>query len=389
MTIPQLIDYSTQDILDLFRSAFYDEHGAPMLIGSDDFTASAVFSYVLSVLVNASNTAGAQRFIDSATGVYLDAIAAVNGLERPSAQPASALFHLVMANSGTLDTGELVVSDGNVSFSNIEPIAISDDCDALLYCTENGAKNNGIAIGAIDTIQDGTDYVSTASNTTISGGGTDGFAYTAEGDDAFREYIKQRRADFVVGGSAPAYKSRCMTVDARLLDVCILQDGDTGYKKGKVKIFTLWDKQTLNNTLEALLNTKVYDACNATDFRPIGDFVQVASAQHISHTISSFHIKYRLRDRDVAWQHMQDTFNAYKTYLKSGFRRALSESELTKMFCTPDKNGVSALGFDISDATAYWKMPDTGSVYNLAWTYYPTIDDYVSNFKVYFIDTEG
>lgn len=389
MTIPQLIEYSTQDILDLFRSAFYEEHGAPMLIGSDDFTASAVFSYVLSVLVNASNTAGAQRFIDSATGVYLDAIAAVNGLERPAAQPSSALFHLIASGSGTIATGALVVGNGSVNFTNNAPIAISGDCDVILYCIEDGSQNNGIAVGALDSIVSGQ-YISSAQNTTITGGGTDSFPYTADGDNAFREYIKTRRADFVVGGSAPAYKSRCMTVDARLLDVCILQDGDTGYEKGKVKIFTLWDKQTLNNTLEAMLNTKVYDACNATDFRPIGDYIEVASAPEINlNILGNWLLKYRLRDKDVAWQHLQNTMSAYRKYLKSGFRRPFSEGELNRRFCTPSDDGVSALGFDLTMASARWQMPATGSVYDFTWPVLGTIDNYVAAGMVQLIDTEG
>ena len=390
MTIPKLIDYSTQDILDLFRSAFYDEHGAPMLIGTDDFTASAVFSYVLSVLVNASNTAGAQRFIDSATGVYLDAIAAVNGLSRPSPAKASALFQLVASNPGTLNSGDLVVTDGNVNFTNLEPISITADCYVLLYCTETGADHNGIGIGSINTVLDGNYYVDSAQNITISGGGTDGFPYTAEGDNEFRAYILARRADFVVGGSVPSYKSRAYTIDSRLLDVCILQDGDSGYQKGKVQIYALWDSATVNTAIANILNAKILAACTQDDFRPIGDLVEVNSARKVAKDLgSSWLLKYRLRDKDVAYNHMISVFREYKDYLISGFRRAFSEGELTRRFVTPSADGVAALGFDLTNGNAKYEIPDANAVWSLLWPSYANINAYVNAGLVQFIDTEG
>ena len=135
----QLLNYTTSEILDLFKNAFYSQHGTPMFIGSDDFAASAAFSYVLGVLTNAINVSSNERFIESATGQFLDAIAAVNGLSRPNPAQASALFSLTMANTGTLDIGDLVVTNGSVNFTNLEPIYITDDCDVLLYCTNSNA----------------------------------------------------------------------------------------------------------------------------------------------------------------------------------------------------------------------------------------------------------
>ena len=388
-----LLSYTPSELLDLFKSSFYTEHGTPMIIGSDDFTASATFTYVMSVLVNAINVAGDQRFIESATGEFLDAIAGSLGLSRPAAARARAVFHLTPTSTGTLSADGLQVSDasGHV-FSNPERVTVSSgvEVDVLLYCTEAGSAGNGIAIGAIDNIIAGSNQLSAATNTTMSGGGDDGYPYTAAGDQAFREYLLNRRGYFPVGGSAPAYKSKCLEIgDKRLLDVHVLQDGETGFVQGKVKIYTLWDLSTLSSLAARLLNEKILALCTAADFKPIGDYVEIALADAYNTSLGAYWIvKYRLRDKDVAEAHMRKVFDDYATYLARGFNRPFSEAELVKRFCTPDENGVAALGFDITDASAKYQMPAPGRYYHFS----PPLSIWaalISAGRVQFIDTEA
>lgn len=387
-----LLTYTPSEILDLFKSAFYTEHGTPMIIGSDDFTASAVFTYVLSVLVNAINSSAGQRFIETATGTYLDAIAATMGLSRPGAARASAVFRLTPSSTGSIPAEGLNVSDGSHVFTNPQLLAVTAETpvDVMLYAVNAGANLNGISVGAISTIVSG-EHIATASNTTITGGGSDGYTYTEAGDDAFRKYLIERRGAFVVGGSAPAYKSKCYELnDNRLLDVKVLQDGETGYVKGKVRIYTLWDMATLNAVGVRMLNNKILTLCTAEDFKPIGDYVEVAPATRTSLDISNrWRVKYRLRDKDSAFDHLQNTLNEYRNYLLGGFGRAFSEGELNRRFVTPAANGVSALGFDLMDTINRYAMPATGEVWSLSWPLISSIDGYVSAGIVELIDTEG
>lgn len=389
----KLLSYTPSEILDLFKSSFYTEHGTPMIIGSDDFTASATFSYVLSVLTNAINVAGGQRFIESATGEYLDAIAGSLGLSRPSPARANAVFHLTPVSTGNIGANGLRVSDtsGHV-FENLEPIAVTRNVqvDVLLYCTEAGSAANGLPVGSISNIASGANIVSTASNTTMSGGGDGGYPYTASGDQAFREYLLNRKGYFPVGGSAPAYRSKCFEVgDKRLMDVHVLQDGEAGYVQGKVKIYTLWDTSTLNSDYIRLLNEKVLTLVTAEDFRPVGDYVEVASAEPDYVGLGlSWALKYRLRDRDVAEAHMRKVFYDYGQYLKSGFGRPFSEADLVKRLCTPDENGVAALGFDITVTHAKYLMPAPGRYF--AFSAPPNSwNSLISMGIVTFVDTEA
>lgn len=382
----KLLTYSTSDILDLFRSAYYDRYGEPMIIGSDNYAASAAFSYVLGVLTNSINTAGEQRFLESATGVWLDAIAALRGLSRPAAQPASALFHLTKGITGTLAPGDLVVSNdaATLNFTNRETLYIKQDCDVILYCTNTGTSGNGAPVGSISSVY--SDEVTAARNLTITGGGTDGFPYTPEGDAAFREYIQKRKAEYMVGGSAPAYKSKAFTVDSRSLDVFVVQDGDPGYEKGKVKIYILWDYRTLNNTLRDLLNAEVLAVCSANDFRAIGDLVEVYSATGTNY-IPGIKLVYPLKFKDVCVAHYLRTTTAYKEWLAGAFGRPYSESELAKRFITPDADGVYALAYDDTNANAQYIAPPTGSYI----AFYPyasnDIDDYTSRGYISFVNT--
>ena len=389
----KLLSYTPSEILDLFKTSFYDEHGTPMIIGSDDFTASATFTYVLSVLTNVINVAGDQRFVESATGEYLDAIAGSLGLSRPAPARANAVFHLTPVTTCNIGTNGLRVSDtsGHV-FGNTEPLSLTRNVqvDVLLYCTESGSSANGLPIGSISNIESGSNRVSTASNTTMTGGGDDGYPYTAAGDQAFREYLLNRKGHFPVGGSAPAYRSKCFELgDNRLLDVHVLQDGEDGYVQGKVKIYTLWDTSTLNSDYIKLLNEKILTLVTAEDFRPIGDYVEVASAEPDYVVLGlNWTLKYRLRDRDVAEAHMRKVFYDYGQYLKSGFGRPFSEADLVKRFCTPDENGVAALGFDITVSNAKYQLPAPGGYF--AFSAPPNSwDSLISMGIVTFVDTEA
>ena len=89
------INLSTNDILDIFRSAYFAQYGDTLRIGSEEFAAASIFSYAMSVLFAAMNDSAKQRFLETATGEYLDAIAATYGItERPKGYKATCLVDM-------------------------------------------------------------------------------------------------------------------------------------------------------------------------------------------------------------------------------------------------------------------------------------------------------
>ena len=391
----ELLSYTSKELLELFKSAYYEQYGTPMITGSDDFTSASVMAYVLTVLVNALNVASNQRFLDTATGEFLDAIGAVNGLTRPAAAAASAVFSLVpVTTPATITAGALRVSDGNAIFTNKTAIYLaSNPTQALLYCTESGAQNNGISAGSIDMIATGGSYVDEAENIDMTSGGDDGYPYTPEGDARFREYIKNMRSAYASGGPAPAYRARALECDNRILDAYVAKDGDFMYEKGKVKIYTLFDFDATSSDLRDLINSYVLSSCNADDFRCVGDFIEVITAtQHVLMLNNNFVVKYPLKFKGVAVAHLNAVFDAYRKYLFSGYGRPFSESELAKRLITPDSDGVYALGFDIKNVDARWSMPRKDGVYVFYYPYRtsnpkPSIDTYISAGYIQLIDT--
>lgn len=380
----ELLDYTSEGILQLFRDEFYRQYGKPLIIGQDEFTNSAVFTYVLTILVNAINHASDMRFIDTATGLYLDAIAAVNGLYRPNPQKASAGFDWMPKTSNAVyQAGMIRVSDaaGRV-FTNTTALSANQN-NVLLYAENDGIEYNGIPAGEINIMVGNTStYLDSIHNMTDSGGADNGYPYTPEGDARFREYIKTQRSAYIVGGTAPAYRAKAMSVDNRIIDAYVFKDGDAGYEKGKAKIRLLWspDLDTSNPADQVVINSiipRVLSVLRADDFKPIGDCVDVSSASaDILDIDDDWHIVYPLKFRDVCLNHVQKVLNEYREYLLSGFSRNFSESELAKRLITPDSDGVYALAFDVYGDAVY-SEPTTGEFFKLDWykrTSWNTVD---------------
>lgn len=365
----EFLPYTTASILELFKAAYYAQHGNPMIIGSDEFTASAAFAYVLGVLCGDMNHSSAQRFIDTATGEYLDAIAAVNGLVRPGPQAASAVFDWsVKTDNAVYQPGLIRVSDGNGHVFTNTQILSSNQALCILYAENTGTAYNGIPIDTINIMQGQTALVlNNIRNFTVTEGADDGYPYTPEGDAKFREYIKTQRSAYIVGGTAPAYRAKAMGVDNRILDAYVYKDGDSDFERGKVKVALLFDRDQVGAYVRNAIVGQVQVILRADDFRPVGDYVEIHESTHRSLDIDDdWHVVYPMKFKDLCLSHIYSVLSEYRTYLANGFNRAFSESELAKRFITPDANGVYALAFD-AYGDAVYSEPGTGEVWSFTW----------------------
>ena len=109
-----LMKLDVQGIMNLFRDAYYNAYGETMRIGSVEFQTTSIFSYAVSVLINSMNDASKQRWLATATGEYLDAIAETYGLARPDGYHATVEVRVVARNPGdtmTIPEGKIVISD--------------------------------------------------------------------------------------------------------------------------------------------------------------------------------------------------------------------------------------------------------------------------------------
>lgn len=367
-----LINITPREILDLLKAEYYNQTGKTIQIGSDEFASNAVQGYVWPLLFNTINTATINRFIDNASGEFLDAIAANYGItERPSGYHATARFAVVSVNntSITVPAGSIIVSDdaGN-QFSNPFDTNITSGVNSIvLQAIDSGTKYNGIPKDTINTIVEGDSYISLANNTTQSDGGTDGYPYTVDGDNAYREWLKTEIQSFAGAGTYLAYEARAKNADSRVLDVYVLKQDDTDYIKGKVQIFIQTDPDTdIDNQARVIVQA----SCEDPIFRPIGDLVEVRYAYITDFDLSeTIQVTYPERFRAIADSRNARIISEYRKYLAEKINRPFLFSEFCERFTQKDSEGVYAIDAKPLNVSAsdYVKprYPYTGGVINL------------------------
>ena len=357
----ELIPYTTEQILDLFKAAYYEQTGETLRIGSEEFAFSTVASYVLRVFEQAMKRGADGVSINTATGAALDNIAASFGITRPDATPARMAIALENETQNPIicDIGQIVANTNRgITFSNIAPITLPQTGETVylfLYCSDAGSQYNGIAASSMD-IPDGVLLVANS----ISTGGTDSLQeYTPENDEAFRAYVLEGVKALSVG-TAPYYEYEAKKgYDGILADVYCLRDGDTGFEPGKVKIKTLFlpaitsavYKNTTNETIRAYLSSD--------SVKCVTDYVEVAEGEADYLNIFGIVIYYEKRFQamtsdgiTLAQDHFERVFESYRTDLITHFNKSYIEAELEAMLCKSDENGVYATTFK-SNASYY------------------------------------
>lgn len=337
-----LLKLDVQGIMNLFRDAYYNACGETMRIGSVEFQTASIFSYAVTVLINSMNDASKQRWLATATGEYLDAIAETYGLVRPDGYHATAKVHVVLRNPGdivTIPEGTIVISDqdGRYKFANAFEFQMSNSTDTVFRAVNAGSEYNGIPVGKLNTIVSGTAYITSCSNTTESSGGTDPMT----DDEVFRAWLKTEIQSLAGAGTYLAYEARAKNADSRIVDVHVVQQGEDGYAKGKVQIIVLpsfdyddWDA----------IRAIVQNACADPSFRPVGDFVQtrVAKTQNFDCPYIC-KVSYPARFEPLAQSRNQRIKDEYNDYLRQKIGRAFSYAEFCSKLCEKDADGVYAL----------------------------------------------
>jgi phage-related baseplate assembly protein len=327
------------DILELFKNAFFQQYRSPIQIGSDEYAASSVFAYCLQVLLSQLNDAASQRFVSSARGEYLDAIAESWGiLERPQGSPAFATFF--MTGLGTLETlipvRALRVSDteGKYIFTNPEEIVFSRMTSAKLVCETVGTAANNIPADSLSTIVSGDEFIRTISQTTATGGGVDSME---DDDEAFRQYVILTMQSQAGAGTAMAYEAKARLADPRVMDAHVITQDEEGYEKGKVKIYIVPESSDEEVVMAVQL------ACSSPDFRPIGDKVITYESEVTGLRLSPIcRVVYEARFASLADRHNAEVKEAYSQALKSKIGKPLIYSDFASMLKTPDAQGVYA-----------------------------------------------
>lgn len=363
-----LINLSPTDILQTFRDAFYAQYDSQIKIGSEEYAAASVFTYCLGVLFNAMNVASQQRFIDTADGEFLDAIARTYGIEsRPSGNYATCLVRLDMDEVTTVysaSTVEVADAAGHV-FVNENSFSYGDRFSVLFRAVEQGSDYNGIPSGQLNVLVEPPSGINGAYSTSETGGGVDADAY--KDDSLFREWLKNEIASYAGAGTAIAYRGRAMNVDSRILDAFVVEQGMDGYEKGKVQVYVLTD-ETVSYPQEVV--ERVQKSLTDRSFRPIGDFVIVRPSESQERDISgTCCVTYPLRFAAVAHARTSRIIREYRAYLRQKINRPFVYAEVVQRLKETDSDGIYAIeavftGLDNDEGTLPI-YPETGSVLDI------------------------
>ena len=337
-----LLKLDVQSIMNLFRDAYYNAYGETMRIGSVEFQTASIFSYAVAVLINSMNDASKQRWLATATGEYLDAIAETYGLARPDGYHATVEVRVVARNPGdtmTIPEGKIVISDqdGKYKFSNAFEFQMSDSTYTVFRAVDAGSEYNGIPEGKLDTIVSGTAYITSCRNITETSGGTDPMT----DDEVFRAWLKTEIQSLAGAGTYLAYEARAKNADSRIVDVHVVQQGEDGYEKGKVQVIVL---PSFDYDDWVSIRDVVQNACADPSFRPVGDFVQTRVAQTQNFDCPYIcKVSYPVRFKPLAQIRNNRIKDEYNEYLRQKIGRAFSYADFCAKLCEKDADGVYAL----------------------------------------------
>ena len=321
------IDWNISEIFEEIKTAYKTQSGDDMQIGSTEFAIASVVAYVLGIAKDKFNSLAKQRFLSTATGEYLDAIAETLGIfGRPKNYKARCVIRVT--NEAEAPYGilpGLEVTDGNDHiFKSLYYINIPENgyVDALFESVTSDISNNNLPVGAIKELVDPyIEDLKIYNQTVTLGANPEPFPYTDEGDNLFREYIKETYNGISAAGSFYTYRKLAIESDPRVDDAYVLKSGDTGFVAGTVKVY--WTNYGLggqfdDSTLATIssIDNVIKSTLEQSDQRPINDVIAVPVFAQAARQITSQYAVY-YDSRKYEWSFIRDiVLSARSEYCK-------------------------------------------------------------------------
>ena len=297
LPIPNLINRNSATIIAEMKADYEARTGRVLEPAQVEQLLINAFAYRELLIRNQIQDAGLQNLIAYSRFPMLDHLGALLGVERLPSQAAQTTLLLTL----TSGHGDILIpqglrissNDGRVNFELLEDYAVlaaNDTISVTAIAMVNGIIGNNYAVGAVSVILDPQPYLATASNTTISEGGTD-----EETDEQLRDRIKLAPSAFSNAGSYKAYEFWAKSVSPLIIDVFVdfqrvkidnvpytgLLIGDA--IPGTVEVFPL--VQGLATTPSEILDT-VEVVLSADRIRPLTDTVIATSPTAVNTNIT-------------------------------------------------------------------------------------------------------
>lgn len=238
------------------------------------------------LLRNQVQEAALQNLLAFARFPALDYLGELLGVKRlPAAAASTTIQFTLVPGHGDLTIPQglrIQTTDGRAIFSTrtaVTVLAADNTATVTADCQQVGASGNGYLTGTVTVILDPQAYLSAATNTTVTAGGSN-----EETDEELKERIRLAPSAFSTAGSKGAYKFHAKGAHPSIVDVEVLGPADSvSIDPGEVHIYPLVEGGITTPT--EVINA-VLAACSADRVRPLTDTVIVESPTKVDYAIN-------------------------------------------------------------------------------------------------------
>ena len=269
--------------------------------------------------------AGKMDLLKYSYGAYLDHLAALKGLTRLPAAPATVTMRFTLSavrpSAISIPQGTRV-SDGNLYYATTEyaEVPAGDTyIDVIATCMTPGSEGNSPELGTITTLVDPISYMGSVINVEKPTGGSD-----IETDDELRERVFYAPSGYSVAGPSGAYEYWTKAYNTSIADVKVLSPDP-----GEVVVEFILDGGELPNSA---LISEVEDFLDDATKRPLTDNLTVQAPTTTSYNLT---LTYYIGQKDKAsatliQSKVEKAVNEYVDWQGTKIGRDINPSELTK-----------------------------------------------------------
>lgn len=273
-----------------YEEKYREETGKDVSLAQADPCRLILYSCAVAVYqgYQYEDRAGKMGLLKYSTGDFLDNLAALKGISRNEARPASAKIRFTLSAALTRDAvipKGVRVKGAELYFETAEQGTIPAgelSADIPAVCQTSGTAGNGFLAGTITVLVDPQPYTLSVTNTETTSGGTE-----RETDEEFAERIYLSPQKYSTAGSRAAYEYWVKTFNASISECKVTSD-----VPGEVDIYIMVDnelpEETVIKSLEAYLTSET--------LRPLTDKVVVKGPEVAEYEIA---FSYYIRKSDM------------------------------------------------------------------------------------------
>lgn len=261
-----ILNTNPSSILESFQNAYYDQIGNRMTIGSEEYTLSSIFTYALSMYAGLINNSYDNQNLDTASGVFLDNIAARYNLNRTPEVYSNPWFEgyfkfnkKSVHYNHSYDKGAIQITVDNRAYTNESDIISYVDHVVAQPVRWVAIEPHTTKYSAIELYEKLVEAKDAFGNTLFEFKSYEdahltnmNSAASSLDDDAFREYIK-RSKQLYMPGVAGSFEALAKSCSDNVVDARVRVQTDKGFIKGNVDLYCKFYNYNNDDTYHSII----------------------------------------------------------------------------------------------------------------------------------------